>query len=126
MGETNQRDALVFAVDLFPLDTFEAQQISNWVEGTFMLNQPRNPRGFGVDDKLRCRNCGELTSLTRPAPAAEDALEYERQTFTCPACEQEFERVVDARGKAVRFLALSRQTDQVGDPLPSHFCSSRS
>jgi transposase-like protein len=64
-----------------------------------MLKQPRNPRGFGVDDKPRCPNCGELTFLTRRAPAAEYALEYERQTFTCPGCERQFERVVDAEGK---------------------------
>ena len=63
-----------------------------------MLNQSRNPRGFGADDKPRCPNCGELTSLTRRAPAAEHALEYERQTFTCFGCERQFERLVDARG----------------------------
>ena len=49
-----------------------------------MLNQPRKPGGFGVvDDKPRCPNCRELTFLTRRAPAAEHALEYEQQTFTC-------------------------------------------
>ena len=64
-------DALVVASICPPLDTFEAQPTSNRVGGTFMLNQPRNPRGFGVDDKPRCRNCGELTFLTRRAPAAE-------------------------------------------------------
>jgi hypothetical protein len=75
--------------------------------GTLMLNQPLKPRRFGVDDKPRCLSCGELTFLTRRAPAAEHALEYERQTFTCPGCEREFERVVDARGKRVRSPALS-------------------
>ena len=74
-----------------------------------MLNQPRNPRSFGVDDKPRCPNCGELTSLTRRAPAAEHALEYERQTFTCLGCERQFERLVDARGKRVRSPALSQR-----------------
>jgi len=73
-----------------------------------MLNQPRNPRGFGVDDKPRCPNCGELTFLTRRAPAAEYALEYERQTFTCPGCERQFERVVDAKGRR-RLSPLSRR-----------------
>ena len=29
----------------------------------------------------------------------EYALEYERRTFTCPGCERQFERVVDAEGK---------------------------
>ena len=67
-----------------------------------MLNQSRNPRGFGADDKPRCPNCGEPTSLTGRAPASENALEYEQQTFTCFGCERQFERLVDARGKRVR------------------------
>ena len=72
-----------------------------------MLNQPRNPRSFGVDDKPRCPNCRELTFLTRRAPTAEHALEYEQQTSTCFGCEREFKRVVDSRGKCVRSPALS-------------------
>jgi hypothetical protein len=72
-----------------------------------MLNQSRSPRAFGADDKPRCPNCRELTFMTRRAPAAEHALEYERQTFTCVGCERQFERVVDARGKRVRFPALN-------------------
>jgi ribosomal protein S27AE len=64
-----------------------------------MLNLTRNPRGFGVDDKPRCTNCGALTFLTRRSPAGEHALAYERQTFTCPGCGQELERVIDAEGK---------------------------
>jgi hypothetical protein len=72
-----------------------------------MLDQPRNPRGFGADDKPRCPNCGELTFLTRRAPAAKDVVEYERQTFTSFGFEREFKRVVDARGKRVRSPALS-------------------
>ena len=71
-----------------------------------MLNQSRNPRGFGADDKPRCPNCGELTFLTRRAPAAEHAPQYERQTFTCLECDEDFERVVDADGKAVRSIAI--------------------
>ena len=67
-----------------------------------MLNQSRTSRSFGADDKPRCPNCRELTFITRRAPAAEHALEYERQTFTCFGCEREFKRVVDARGKRVR------------------------
>ena len=73
-----------------------------------MLNQPRDPQGFGVDSKPRCPNCGELTFLTRRAPASEHALEYERQTFTCVGCERQFKRLVDARGKRVRSPALTR------------------
>src|SRR6516162_4172732 len=71
------------------------------VGGPLMLNLTRNPRGFGVDDKPRCTNCGALTFLTRRSPAAEQALAYERQTFTCPGCGQDFERIVDAEGKPV-------------------------
>jgi Zn finger protein HypA/HybF involved in hydrogenase expression len=66
-----------------------------------MWDQRGNPRLFGVDDKPRCLNCGELEFLTRRSPAGEHALEYERQTFTCPGCKQEFERVVDADGNAI-------------------------
>ena len=74
-----------------PLDTFSnLNWFQNRVGGPVMLNQSRNPRGFGADDKPRCPNCGELTSLTRRAPAAEHALEYERQTFTCFGCERQF------------------------------------
>jgi hypothetical protein len=69
--------------------------------GTVMRDQLGNPRSFGVDDKPRCTNCGALTFLTRRSPAADHALGYERQTFTCPGCGQEFERVVDADGKPV-------------------------
>jgi predicted RNA-binding Zn-ribbon protein involved in translation (DUF1610 family) len=59
------------------------------------------PRNFGVDDKPRCPNCGELAFLSRRSPAGEHALEYERQRFTCPGCGQEHERIVDADGFAV-------------------------
>ena len=69
-----------------------------------MSNQTRNPRGFGVDDKPPCTNCGALTFLTRRSPAAEHALTYERQTFTCLGCGQEFERVVDAEGKPIEVV----------------------
>jgi hypothetical protein len=72
-----------------------------------MLNQLRKPRGFGVGDRPRCLNCGETTSLTRRTPAAEYALEFEEQTFTCFGCEREFRRVVDARGHRVRASAFS-------------------
>ena len=59
------------------------------------------PRDFGVDDKPRCPNCGELTFLSRRSPAGQHTLEYERQRFTCPACGLELERVVDADGFGV-------------------------
>lgn len=59
------------------------------------------PRHFGLDDKLRCPNCGALTFLSRRSPIGLHAREYERQRFTCPACELELERVVDADGFGV-------------------------
>jgi hypothetical protein len=86
---------------------FEVKLIRNRVGGPFMLNQLRKQRGFGVGDKPRCLNCGELTSLTRRAPATEFVLEYEEQTFTCFGCEREFRRVVDARGRRVPASAFS-------------------
>ena len=49
-----------------------------------MLNQPRNPQGFGVD-KSRIR-------------AAD--------IHTCVGCERHFKRVIDAKGKRVRSPAL--------------------
>ena len=59
------------------------------------------------------------------APAAEHALEYERQTFTCPGCERQFERVVDANGRR-RLIPVSNfgypvsSVRKSGDgPLPS-------
>jgi hypothetical protein len=66
-----------------------------------MWDQRGNPRLFGVDDKPRCLNCGELAFLTRRSPAGEHALEYERQTFACPGCKQALERIVDADGNAI-------------------------
>ena len=80
-----------------------------------MTNHVRNARRFGAHDKPLCANCGNRTFLTRRSPAASYALELERQTFTCLECGQDFERVVDANGKAVRStaieLALARNRD---------------
>jgi DNA-directed RNA polymerase subunit RPC12/RpoP len=68
-----------------------------------MRDQRRNPRNFGVSDKPRCPNCGVRMFLTRRSPAADYALQYERQKFTCPECDHEIERVVDADGKPMQF-----------------------
>jgi hypothetical protein len=74
-----------------------------------MIGEVRIARGFGARDKPPCANCGSRTFLTRRSPAAENALEYERQTFTCSVCGRQFERTVDAAGKAIRLnLALAR------------------
>ena len=71
-----------------------------------MINHVRNARRFGAHDKPLCANCGNRTFLTRRSPAASYALELERQTFTCLECRRDFERVVDANGKAVRSTAI--------------------
>ena len=71
-----------------------------------MRNQLGNSRDFGVNDKPRCPNCGEPMFLMRRSPAADYALQYERQKFTCPGCNQEFERVVDAAGKPVAISGI--------------------
>ena len=71
-----------------------------------MRNDARNAYRFGAHDKPPCANCGNRTFLSRRSPAAA-ALHLERQTFTCLECDQDFERVVDARGKAARSPALS-------------------
>jgi DNA-directed RNA polymerase subunit RPC12/RpoP len=74
-----------------------------------MIGEVRIARGFGAQDKPPCANCGSRTFLTRRSPAAEDALEYEQQTFTCSACGRQFERTVDAAGKTIRLgCALAR------------------
>ena len=67
-----------------------------------MTDYVPNARRFGAHDKPLCANCGSRTFLTRRSPAAAYAVQLERQTFTCLECEQNFERVVDAEGKAVR------------------------
>ena len=61
----------------------------------------RKPRDFGVADRLPCPNCGDHMSLTRRGPHA-DHLDYERQTFTCRACDHQIERIVDADGNNFR------------------------
>ena len=66
-----------------------------------MIGEMRIARSFGAQDKPPCANCGCQTFLTRRSPAAENALEYERQTFTCPECELQFERIVNVAGKAI-------------------------
>jgi hypothetical protein len=71
-----------------------------------MIDDARNARGFGVHDKPLCANCAKPTFLTRRSPTAEHALEYERQTFTFPGCGSEFDRVVDAAGKAIRSTGI--------------------
>ena len=93
------------AIDTFP--TFNRVVIQIGLGGArFMRNQLGNPRDFGVNDKPRCPNCGEPMFLMRRSPAADYALQYERQKFTCPGCNQESERVVDAAGKPIAISGI--------------------
>jgi hypothetical protein len=74
-----------------------------------MVDDARSARRFGARDKPPCANCGNRTFLTRRSPASSYALQFERQTFTCLECDQDFERVVDVEGKPVRrFPSLTR------------------
>jgi hypothetical protein len=84
-------------------DVFSRCSLNRAGAGAVMRDQRRNPRNFGVGDKPRCPNCGAPMSLTRRSPAADYALQYERQKFTCPECDHEIERVVDADGKQMQF-----------------------
>jgi hypothetical protein len=53
---------------------------------------------FGVTDRPACPNCGERPYLTRRSPHPDHDLRYELQIFTCSACDQTLERIVDANG----------------------------
>jgi DNA-directed RNA polymerase subunit RPC12/RpoP len=67
-----------------------------------MQNQQRKLRRFGADDGLSCPNCSKLTFLTRRSPDSDynvRYLRYERQIFTCSACDHQIERIVDIDGK---------------------------
>ena len=71
-----------------------------------MIDDARSTHRFGAHDKPPCANCGNRLFLTRRSPAAFYALQLDRQTFTCLECDQDFERIVDADGKAVRSMAI--------------------
>jgi hypothetical protein len=65
-----------------------------------MANRQRQTKSLGEDQAPPCPNCRKPTSLTRrPEPDYNIRyLGYERQVFTCPACGQQTERIVDASG----------------------------
>jgi predicted RNA-binding Zn-ribbon protein involved in translation (DUF1610 family) len=65
-----------------------------------MQKQQRKLQSFGDDDRPSCPNCGKLTALTkRPDPDYNlRYLRYERRVFTCPACGQQTERIVEVAG----------------------------
>ena len=73
-----------------------------------MFDRLHKWRTFGVDDKLPCPTCGKPMSLTRRAPDDGHDLQYERQTFTCFACDHETERVVDAEGNSPLLRAFGQ------------------
>jgi hypothetical protein len=71
-----------------------------------MTDDVGNALHFGAHEKPPCAYCAKRTFLARRSPASDNALHLERQTFTCLECNLDFERVVDADGKAVRSTAL--------------------
>jgi hypothetical protein len=65
-----------------------------------MPYQQRKPRSFGADERIVCLKCDKHMLLTRRSPDAQYGARYERQTFTCLACEHRIERSVDADGNS--------------------------
>ncbi len=63
-----------------------------------MQYQLHKPRSFGADDRLVCPMCHKRMALTRRSPDSDYGQRYERQTFTCLACDYSSERSVDADG----------------------------
>ena len=64
------------------------------------LMENRKPKGIDGEQGPSCPNCGKLTSLTkRPEPDYDlRYLSYQRQVFTCPACGQQTERILNVDG----------------------------
>jgi len=56
--------------------------------------------GYGALDALDCPHCKATGCMfvSRRAPDPEQR-QYERQTFTCAACNKTLERIVDKDGK---------------------------
>jgi hypothetical protein len=63
-----------------------------------MAHQQRKPQNFGADYRPTCPKCNKAMLPTRRAPDADYGTRYERQTFSCPACEHRIERSVDVDG----------------------------
>jgi len=68
-----------------------------------MSNQAtaQSPSFGATIDRPACPYCGERVYLTRRTPHPDYDLCYERQIFTCSACDQTIERLVDANGNTV-------------------------
>ena len=62
-----------------------------------MESLPGHGKATGEERAPSCPNCGKLTSVTkRPEPDYNRRyLSYEREVFTCPACGQQTERILD-------------------------------
>src|SRR5262249_29248735 len=99
-----------------------------------MSNQAtaQSPSIGATIDRPACPYCGERVYLTRRTPHPDYDLCYERQIFTCSACDQTIERLVDANGNLLehphRVDCLDRlacrccaATVQAG-ALRRHFC----
>jgi predicted RNA-binding Zn-ribbon protein involved in translation (DUF1610 family) len=67
-----------------------------------MEGLPGHGKATGEERAPSCPNCGTLTSVTkRPEPDYNRRyLSYEREVFTCPACGQQTERILDIKGNA--------------------------
>ena len=65
-----------------------------------MESLPAHGKATGEERAPSCPNCGKLTSITkRPEPDYNRRyLSYEREVFTCPACGQQTERILDIKG----------------------------
>jgi hypothetical protein len=58
----------------------------------------REPRAFGVEDRLPCPSCGAEMHLFRRSPEP-GHHSYEVQIFSCMKCDAEITRSADLKGK---------------------------
>ena len=56
---------------------------------------------FGIDDAPACPKCKTRMNLTRRAPHPLYEIEFERQTFVCRLCPNEFVRCADRQGELI-------------------------
>ena len=74
-------------------------------------------RDFGVKDHPACPKCGKAMVLVRRTPHPEYGSAFERQTFTCFACDREIERSADAYGNPRGVSDAARGEAQPDLPL---------
>jgi len=87
-----------------PVATFASPYSCVSGVGGHMPHQLLELRCSGADDKPTCPNCGNAMRLRNSSPDPAYGLRYERQTFTCAACDFRIERSVDADGKPPELL----------------------